>query len=107
MKVGPSAETLEQVEDSFPDRSSLRCSVCGSPLFAVRIPVSCQPPRAAMKALFPRGDGIIQTEEMARMWVRSVHQLPAQVALLHDEFLRCPDCGRAYWKGGHFRACGN
>jgi len=31
------------------------------------------------------------------------HQLPAQVALLHDEFLRCRDCGRAYWKGGHFR----
>ena len=31
------------------------------------------------------------------------HQLPAQVAILHDEFLRCPDCGRAYWKGGHFR----
>ena len=30
-------------------------------------------------------------------------QLPVQVALLHDEFLRCPDCGRAYWKGGHFR----
>jgi uncharacterized protein with PIN domain len=29
------------------------------------------------------------------------HQLPAQVALLHDEFLHCPDCGRAYWKGGH------
>lgn len=32
-----------------------------------------------------------------------LHQLPAQVAELHDEFLRCPDCGRAYWKGGHFR----
>jgi hypothetical protein len=31
------------------------------------------------------------------------HQLPAQIALLHDEFLRCSDCGRAYWKGGHFR----
>jgi len=30
-------------------------------------------------------------------------QLPAQVALLHTEFLRCPDCGRAFWKGGHFR----
>jgi hypothetical protein len=30
-------------------------------------------------------------------------QLPAQIALLHDEFLRCPDCGRAYWKGGHYR----
>jgi uncharacterized protein with PIN domain len=31
-----------------------------------------------------------------------LQQLPAQVALLHDEFLRCPDCGRAYWKGGHY-----
>jgi len=31
------------------------------------------------------------------------HQLPAQVAVLHDEFLRCPYCGRAYWKGGHYR----
>jgi uncharacterized protein with PIN domain len=30
-------------------------------------------------------------------------RLPVQVALLHDEFLRCPDCHRAYWKGGHFR----
>jgi uncharacterized protein len=30
-------------------------------------------------------------------------QLPAEVARLHHEFLRCPDCGRAYWKGGHFR----
>lgn len=30
-------------------------------------------------------------------------QLPIQVALLHDEFLRCPDCARVYWKGGHFR----
>jgi uncharacterized protein with PIN domain len=31
------------------------------------------------------------------------HLLPVQVALLHNEFLRCPDCGRVYWKGGHFR----
>jgi uncharacterized protein with PIN domain len=31
------------------------------------------------------------------------HQLPAQVAQLHDEFLRCPDCSRVYWEGGHFR----
>jgi hypothetical protein len=33
-------------------------------------------------------------------------QLPVQVAVLHDEFLRCPDCGRVYWKGGHFRHMG-
>jgi len=32
-----------------------------------------------------------------------LHQLPTQVALLHDEFLRCCDCGRVYWKGGHYR----
>jgi uncharacterized protein with PIN domain len=31
------------------------------------------------------------------------HQLPAEVYQLHDQFLRCRDCGRAYWKGGHFR----
>ncbi len=31
------------------------------------------------------------------------HRLPAQVAVLHDDFLLCPDCGRAYWKGGHYR----
>ncbi|MGA2118236.1 MAG: Mut7-C RNAse domain-containing protein [Bryobacteraceae bacterium] len=30
-------------------------------------------------------------------------RVPAQVAQLHDAFLRCPDCGRAYWKGGHYR----
>ena len=35
------------------------------------------------------------------------HRLPAQVAALHDEFLRCADCGRAYWKGGHFRRMRN
>lgn len=31
------------------------------------------------------------------------HRLPEQVALLHDEFQRCPDCGGVYWKGGHYR----
>jgi len=31
------------------------------------------------------------------------HQLPAEVYLLHDRFLRCRDCGRVYWKGGHIR----
>jgi hypothetical protein len=30
-------------------------------------------------------------------------RLPAQAAALHDDFRRCPDCGRVYWKGGHFR----
>ena len=54
------------------DRSTPVRTVSGAPLVAVRIPVSCQPPRTAVRALFPRGDGTIQTEEMARIWVRSV-----------------------------------
>jgi uncharacterized protein with PIN domain len=27
--------------------------------------------------------------------------VPASVIERHDEFLRCPGCGRAYWKGSH------
>ncbi|HEY1338525.1 MAG TPA: Mut7-C RNAse domain-containing protein [Bryobacteraceae bacterium] len=30
-------------------------------------------------------------------------QLPPRIAELHDEFRRCPECGRVYWKGGHYR----
>jgi uncharacterized protein with PIN domain len=29
--------------------------------------------------------------------------MPVANFRFYDEFLRCPDCGRAYWKGGHFR----
>ena len=29
--------------------------------------------------------------------------LPPRIAALHDEFQRCPQCGRVYWKGGHHR----
>ncbi len=29
--------------------------------------------------------------------------LPPRIAALHDEFRRCPQCGRVYWKGGHHR----
>ena len=30
-------------------------------------------------------------------------QLPSQTAALHEEFWRCPECARVYWKGGHYR----
>jgi len=30
-------------------------------------------------------------------------RLPHRAAELYDEFLRCPECGRVYWKGGHYR----
>jgi uncharacterized protein len=29
-------------------------------------------------------------------------RLPARTAELHDDFLRCPTCGRVYWKGSHY-----
>lgn len=32
--------------------------------------------------------------------VRSM--LPARIAQTHDEFRRCPRCGRIYWKGSHY-----
>jgi hypothetical protein len=40
-------------------------------------------------------------EPVAKEDVRS--QLPARTAALHEEFRRCPDCRRVYWKGGHYR----
>jgi uncharacterized protein with PIN domain len=29
--------------------------------------------------------------------------VPPRAAELHDEFRRCPNCGRVYWKGSHYR----
>lgn len=30
-------------------------------------------------------------------------RLPVQTAALHDEFRNCPECGRVFWKGSHYR----
>ncbi len=30
------------------------------------------------------------------------HQLPERIADLHQDFMRCPTCGRPYWKGSHY-----
>jgi uncharacterized protein with PIN domain len=30
-------------------------------------------------------------------------QLPARTAALYEEFWRCSECARVYWKGGHYR----
>jgi len=40
-------------------------------------------------------------EQVSQNAVRE--QLPERVAALQEEFLRCPGCGRVYWKGGHYR----
>ena len=32
-----------------------------------------------------------------------LHRIPPRAAELHDEFLRCPGCGRVYWRGSHYR----
>jgi uncharacterized protein len=29
--------------------------------------------------------------------------VPLRIAELHDEFRQCPDCGRIYWRGAHYR----
>ena len=42
-----------------------------------------------------------QLEPVAKEDVRS--QLPARTAAFYEEFRRCPDCLRVYWKGGHYR----
>jgi uncharacterized protein len=31
-------------------------------------------------------------------------RLPPRTARYYEEFWRCPDCGRVYWKGGHYRS---
>jgi uncharacterized protein with PIN domain len=33
-----------------------------------------------------------------------IDRLPARTAQHYEEFWRCADCGRVYWKGGHYRS---
>jgi len=33
----------------------------------------------------------------------AVSQVPPRVAERFDEFRRCPDCGRVYWRGSHYQ----
>ena len=30
------------------------------------------------------------------------HKLPERTANLNSDFMRCPTCGRVYWKGSHY-----
>jgi uncharacterized protein with PIN domain len=46
-------------------------------------------------------DFLPRLEPVAKEDVRS--QLPARTAAFDEEFRRCPDCRRVYWKGGHYR----
>ena len=32
-----------------------------------------------------------------------IHLLPPRTADIYEEFRRCPNCGRVYWKGSHYR----
>jgi len=42
-----------------------------------------------------------ELESAAKEEVR--RRIPPGAAELHDEFRRCPECGRVYWQGGHYR----
>jgi uncharacterized protein with PIN domain len=44
-------------------------------------------------------------EAVAKDRVRGL--VPPRAADLHDEFRRCPNCGRVYWKGSHYRRMEN
>jgi uncharacterized protein len=43
-------------------------------------------------------NGVI--EPVSKEYVHDL--LPPRTAELHDEFRRCPQCGRVYWKGTHY-----
>jgi uncharacterized protein with PIN domain len=44
-------------------------------------------------------------QEVTKHLVRGL--VPQRAAELHDEFRRCPDCRRFYWKGSHYRRMEN
>jgi uncharacterized protein with PIN domain len=44
-------------------------------------------------------------QEVTKHLVRGL--VPQRAAELHDEFRRCPDCRRIYWKGSHYRRMEN
>lgn len=46
-----------------------------------------------------RCNGALQTRALEQVLGR----IPPGAAELHDEFRECPDCGRIYWQGGHYR----
>jgi uncharacterized protein len=46
-----------------------------------------------------RCNGVLQTRALED--VRGL--IPPGAAQLHDQFRQCPDCGRVYWQGGHYR----
>jgi uncharacterized protein with PIN domain len=46
-----------------------------------------------------RCNALLQQREKAEV----LHRLPEKTAALHSEFRNCPECGRVFWKGSHYR----
>jgi uncharacterized protein with PIN domain len=46
-----------------------------------------------------RCNGFLEAASKAEV----VDRLPPRAAELYDDFRQCPECGRVYWKGGHYR----
>lgn len=44
-------------------------------------------------------NGVLQPAERREVLSR----IPPRIAELHERFLQCPDCGRIYWPGSHYR----
>ncbi len=47
-------------------------------------------------------NGLLQSVAKAEV----LEQLPRNIRLIQDDFRRCHECGKVYWKGSHFRHMG-
>ncbi len=43
----------------------------------------------------------IETEEVKKETIKE--DVPAYVFEIHNEFKKCPECGRVFWKGTHYK----
>ena len=47
-------------------------------------------------------NGLLQETDAETVW----EQIPESVRITHNEFRACTSCGKAYWKGSHFKRMG-
>jgi uncharacterized protein with PIN domain len=57
----------------------------------------CEPPQVVRSSL------LLSTFSRRHVPGLCPEEFLPRLPQLYDEFLQCRDCGRAYWRGGHFR----
>ena len=66
-----------------------------------RFPFLDNPERISPMSRCLRCNGILRMTPKQEVLAPLAHEL--RTLQYHDDFLRCPDCGRIYWRGSHFR----